>query len=70
MKYLLAAALVFCFGMLDSLYSRVDELAVAEADARAQQKLAAHYTALLAACLNGKSIQQEEITVDFRRRRK
>ena len=56
MKYLLLAALVFCFGMLDSLYARIDEQVVAEADQKAR---AAHYAAVIAGCLNG-----DRITID------
>ena len=70
MKWLLMAGLIFCFGLIEGLYARIDEQIVAEAKERAEDKLAAHYTAVLTQCLNGKSIQQEEIKVDCYRRRR
>ena len=70
MKYLLMAGLVFCFGLIDGLYARIDEQIVKEAAENAEKERAAKYAAVLTACLNGKSIQQEEIKVECYRRRK
>jgi hypothetical protein len=66
MRWLLLVAFIFCGGALDGYLARQEEEMVKAAEAKAMEKKAAFYAAVIANCWNGGSFSDGERKVTCR----